>query len=51
MPKFRDKVEGIIQLMDNETLIAVSKGEINLRKVTQDELRSRGWNIDGIKKQ
>ena len=42
MPKFRDKVEGIIQLMDNETLIAVANEVIDLRKIAQLELLSRG---------
>ena len=44
---FREEVEGIIQLMDTETLIDVSTGRINLRLTAKNELLSRGYNLDG----
>ena len=43
----QERINDIIQLMDADILIKVSMGEINLRKLAQEELLGRGYNLDG----
>lgn len=46
--KFKmDDVEGVIQLMKNEVLAAVLKGEIDLNEVARLEMASRGLDKKG----
>ena len=44
---FREDVDGIIQLMNNDVLVDVVMGKIDLKKVARETLYGRGLNLDG----
>ena len=46
---FNEDVEGIIQLMNNDVLVDVVTGKIDLKEVARKTLYGRGLNLDGTR--